>query len=240
MKKIILLSLFLGLVGCKETNTGMDKNLFNTSYDKCVDYLTDSLKSPSSLKIREVSIATNMAKAKDINNVFGELITKNGLIKDSVKTEKARFRDLTIDIEYEAQNSYGASIRGYYQCGYIFRLNNNETSPAPLNTYLYKITNDGENVELGTQIPIADFSGSNLSLSKEINRIVGVKNSQFTESDSKIYKEVEKIIKIKKQEDEAEQLRQKWNDSFSEEDSVEAAVDATLAAVQAAGYENSN
>ena len=55
MKKIILLSLVLGLVGCKETNTGMDKNLFNTSYDKCVDYLTDSLKSPSSLKIREVS-----------------------------------------------------------------------------------------------------------------------------------------------------------------------------------------
>lgn len=240
MKKIILLSLFLGLVGCKETNTGMDKKLFNTSYDKCVDYLTDSLKSPSSLKIREVSIATNMAKAKDINNVFGELITKNGLIKDSVKTEKARFRDLTIDIEYEAQNSYGASIRGYYQCGYIFRLNNNEMSPAPLNTYLYKITNDGENVELGTQIPIADFSGSNLSLSKEINRIVGVKNSQFTESDSKIYKEVEEIIKIKKQEDEAEQLRQKWNDSFSEEDSVESAVEATLAAVQAAGYENSN
>lgn len=239
MKKIILLSLVLGLVGCKETNTGMDKNLFNTSYDKCVDYLTDSLKSPSSLKIREVSIATNIAKAKDINNVFGELITKNGLIKDNVKTEKARFRDLTIDIEYEAQNSYGASIRGYYQCGYIFRLNKDEMSPAPLNTYLYKLSNDGENLELGVQIPITDFSGSNLSLNKEINRIVGGKDSQFTENDLKNFKAVEEIIKVKKQEEEAEKLRLKWDESFSEENTVPVAVDATVDAVQAAEDEMS-
>ena len=44
MKKLVLISSLLLLGGCKESNTGLDKNVFNTSYDKCVEYLTNSLK----------------------------------------------------------------------------------------------------------------------------------------------------------------------------------------------------
>ncbi|ENW97332.1 hypothetical protein [Acinetobacter dispersus] len=234
MKKIILLSLILSLTGCKEPNTEMDKTLFNTSYDKCVDYLTASLKSPSSLKIREVNISTVIPTAQDIKSVFGELITTNGLIRDQVKEDKARFRELMVDIEYEAHNSYGASIRGNYQCGFISRLNKDEKSPESLNTYLYKLISDGENVDLGIHIPIAKFTGSNLYLDNAIKSVIGAKDSQFNQIDTTRYNEIESIYFQEKQNIEAEKIRQSWNKSSSRVDQITSAAAAAADAVAAA------
>ncbi|HAV5501275.1 TPA: hypothetical protein JI107_18220 [Acinetobacter baumannii] len=231
MKKIIFLSLVLGLVGCKETNTGMDKKVFNSTYDKCVNYLTNSLKSPSSLKIGEANISTVIPPAEDIANVFGDLITKDGIVKDSVKEEKARFRELTVDIDYEAHNSYGASIRGYYQCGFIYQLNKDEVSPEPLNTYLYKLKSDGEDIGLAAHIPLTEFQGSNFYLNKAIKRVVGAKDSPFNEIDNKRYKEIETIYKNQKQEREAEKLRESWDESMPSAEVAAAAAAADIAAV---------
>lgn len=231
MKKIILLSLVLGLVGCKEANTGVDKKVFNSTYDKCVDYLTNSLKSPSSLKIGEANISTVIPPAEDIANVFGGLITKDGIVKDSVKEEKARFRELTVDIDYEAHNSYGASIRGYYQCAFIYRLNKDEVSPEPLNTYLYKLKSDGEDIGLAAHIPLTGFQGSNFYLNKVIKRVVGAKDSPFNQIDKKRYKEIEIIYKNQKQEREAEKLRESWDESMPSAEVAAAAAAADIAAV---------
>jgi len=215
MKRLLFSCLLIGLAGCKETQTGFDKNLLNTSYSKCVDYLTDSLKSPSSLKVRAANISSNTANAEDINSVFGDLITKNGIIEENIKTEKARFRELSVNIDYEAQNSFGASIRGLYQCKYIARLNNTETSPKPLNIFLYKLINDGDDINLGVNIPISDMNGSNFFINSDIKTIVGTAESQFSETDSKRYKEVESINEYKRLDNEAEKLRQSWDESFS-------------------------
>lgn len=235
MKKIILLSLILGLIGCKEPNTEMDKTLFNTSYDKCVDYLTSSLKSPSSLKIREVNISTVIPDAQDIKKVFGELIANKGVIKDPVKEDKARFRELMVDIEYEAHNSYAASIRGNYQCGYIFRLNKDEKSPESLNTYLYKLISDGENVDLGAHIPIPKFTGSNLYLNSVIKSVVGAKDSQFNEIDTDNYKKVEAIYSKEIQQAESVRaLKKQYQDDMEAAEKASAKAETASKAIRKA------
>lgn len=231
MKKTILLGLVVLLGGCKEANTGVDKKVFNSTYDKCVDYLTNSLKSPSSLKIGEANISTVIPPAEDIADVFGDLITKDGIVKDSIKEEKARFRELTVDIDYEAHNSYGASIRGYYQCSFIYRLNKDEASPEPLNTYLYKLKSDGEDIGLAAHIPLAEFQGSNFYLNKAIKRVVGAKDSPFNEIDNKRYKEIETIYRNQKHEREAEKLRESWDESMPSAEVAAAAAAADIAAV---------
>lgn len=214
MKKTILLGLALCMVGCRESNTSLDKNLFNTASDKCKDHLRDSLKSPSSLKISQIFIATNIAKVVDIYSVFGNYITFNGLIKDKIKEEKRRFRDLIVDIDYEAHNSFGTSLRGLYQCKYIFMLERNETSPKPLNTYLYKINSDGKYSIFDDHLPIASFSGSKFFLNSDIKKIVGAKDSYFTKLDEENYKGIEDHYSSINQQDEADRLKKSWNNKF--------------------------
>jgi len=188
MKKIILLSLALSVVGCTESNTSLDKNLFNTASDKCIDYLRDSIKIPSNLKINQINISINIAKITDVYNVFGNDITINGAVKNNnINEEKLRFRDLTVDIDYEALNSNGASLRGMHQCKYIFMLNRNENSPKALNTYLYKINSDGNKSIFDDHMPIASFSGSNFYLNSNIKKIVGMKDSYYTKLDEDLY-----------------------------------------------------
>ncbi|MGN5766273.1 hypothetical protein ACNQO6_18180 [Acinetobacter calcoaceticus] len=215
MKQIILLSLVLGITGCTESNTSLDKNLINTTSDMCKKYLTESLKSPSSLKISQINVATNIAKAADIYSVFGNQIISDGVIKENVKKEKHRFRDLTVDIDYEAQNSYGASLRGLYQCKYIFVLSKDETSPKSLNTYLYKIESDGSDSELVAHVPIASFTGSNVFLNSDIKRINGAKDINFTKLDEDNFKSIQDQYNSFKQQNEAERLKKSWNTSLA-------------------------
>lgn len=236
MKKIILLGLLAGLAGCKETSTGLEKSVFNTSYEKCVDYLTGSLKSPSSLKISESNISTNIARAEDISTVFGDLIIKDGVVKDNIRAEKARFRELTVDIDYEAQNSYGASLRGLYQCKYLYMLNRDEISPKPLNTYLYKLISDGEDINLGIHIPIANFSGSNFYLNNTIKNIIGTKDSNFNALDEENYQKVEDQYELIHRQKEADRLKKSWSSSIASD--VEAS--ARAAAEEVANFMEPN
>lgn len=45
MKKFLILSVLVGLSGCKESSTGLDKNVLNTAFKKCSIYLGDLVKS---------------------------------------------------------------------------------------------------------------------------------------------------------------------------------------------------
>lgn len=211
MKKILISSILLFLAGCKENSTGMDKELFNSSYDKCRDYLSSALKSPSSLKINEVNVFTFMASPQNVSNVFGDMIIENGKIKESVKNDKVRFRELKLEIDYEAKNTYGVLLRGAYQCNFLYELNKEETSPHPLNTYLIGLNNDEEDRELNTHVPFSKFSGSNTFLDNSITRILGAKDSQFTPLDTKMYKEIEDKYEQQARDKEAERLRKSWN-----------------------------
>ncbi|NAR50103.1 hypothetical protein [Acinetobacter haemolyticus] len=232
MKKIILLSFVFGLIGCKESNTSLDKNLFNTTSEKCRDYLKASLKSPSSLNISQINVSTNIADSIDISSVFGDLITKDGIVEDSIKAQKVRFRELVVDIDYEAQNSFGASLRGLYQCKYLFRLDGNEISPKPLNTYLYKFVSDGKDIDLGVHIPLSEFTGSNFFINREITKIIGSKDSDFNKLDEENYQKVQDQYELIRREKEADRLKKSWSSTIAND--VEAA--ARAAAEEVANF----
>ena len=235
MKKIIILAALVGLTGCTEDKTGLQKNVINTGFEKCTDYLTSSLKSPSSLRIGEVAVFVQKPEVQDVYNVFGGLVVKDAKIKEIVRDNKRRFREMLIAINYEAQNSYGVYLSNTYQCQYLFELNNDETSPEPLNTYLIKLKGDGEDMGLGVHIPIADFTGSNWVLNKQIKKLISTADSKFTATDEEMYKELIKQKEYADQELEAERIRKSWDSLSTKEAAEQAAADATAAAEAALG-----
>lgn len=201
----------VGLSGCKEDGTGLQKNVINTGFDKCKNYLSTSLKSPSSLNVNEATILVQDPKVEDVSNVFGNIIVKDGKIGEITRDDKTRFREMLVVISYEAQNSFGVYLGGTYQCQYLFELKNDEQSPKPLNTYLIKLKSDGEDINLGVHIPITDFTGSNITLNKTIKRVIGTSESKFTAVDEKMYDEIIKQKEYKDQEIEAERIRKSWD-----------------------------
>lgn len=212
MKKIIFLAMVVGLSGCKEDGTGLQKNVINTGFDKCKNYLSTSLKSPSSLNVNEATILVQDPNVEDVSNVFGNIIVKDGKIGELTRDDKVRFREMLVVISYEAQNSFGVYLGGTYQCQYLFELKNDEQSPKPLNTYLIKLKSDGEDINLGMHIPITDFTGSNINLNKKIKRVIGTSESKFTTLDEKMYDEIIKQKEYKDQEIEAERIRKSWDE----------------------------
>lgn len=233
MKKIIILAALIGLAGCAENNTGLQKNVVNTGFEKCADYLTSSLKSPSSLRISEAAIFVQNPKVDDVYSVFGNIIVKNGQITELARDSKRRFREMLVVISYEAQNSFGVYLGGTYQCQYLLELNNDEVSPEPLNTYLVKQKSDGEDVGLNLHIPIADYTGSNWVLNKTIKKVIGTADSQFSNSDEKMYGDLIKEKEYADQELEAERIRESWK-SMSAEEAADIAVAAAMDAEAAA------
>lgn len=232
MKKLLAVGvLWLGLVlgGCAENKTGLQKNVINTSFEKCTDYLTSSLKSPSSLRVGEAAVFVQNPEVEDVYSVFGNLVVKNGKITEIARDDKRRFREMLVVISYEAQNSFGVYLGGTYQCQYLFELNNDEISPEPLNTYLIKLKSDGEEVGLGVHIPIADFTGSNWVLNKTIKKVIRTSDSKFTALDEKMYSDLIKQKEYADQELEAERIRKSW-EGLSAEEAAAVAVDAVMAA----------
>ena len=202
----------VGLYGCKEDGTGLQKNVINTGFDKCKNYLSTSLKSPSSLNVNEATVLIQNPNVEDVSNVFGNIIVKDGKIGELTRDDKVRFREMLVVISYEAQNSFGVYLGGTYQCQYLFELKNDEQSPKPLNTYLIKLKSDGEDINLGVHIPITDFTGSNITLNKTIKRVIGTSESKFTALDEKMYDEIIKQKEYKDQEIEAERIRKSWDE----------------------------
>ena len=235
MKKIIFLAMVVGLYGCKEDGTGLQKNVINTGFDKCKNYLSTSLKSPSSLNVNEATILVQDPKVEDVSNVFGNIIVKDGKIGELTRDDKVRFREMLVVISYEAQNSFGVYLGGTYQCQYLFELKNDEQSPKPLNTYLIKLKSDGEDINLGVHIPITDFTGSNITLNKTIKRVIGTSESKFTALDEKMYDEIIKQKEYKDQEIEAERIRKSWDGLDAETAATEAAIVAVDVAAEISG-----
>ncbi|NAR56695.1 hypothetical protein GPS50_04335 [Acinetobacter haemolyticus] len=236
MKKILIAGMAaLGLVlsGCTESKTGLQKNVINTGFEKCTDYLTSSLKSPSSLRISEAAVFVQKPEAQDVYSVFGDIVVKDGKITEIARDNKRRFREMLVAINYEAQNSYGVYLGGTYQCQYLFELNNDEISPEPLNTYLIKLKSDGEDVGLGVHIPIADFTGSNWVLDKQIKKLISTTDSKFAAADEEMYKELIKQKEYADQELEAEKIRKSW-ESLSAEEAAEQAAAVAIDAAEAA------
>ena len=225
----------VGLSGCKEDGTGLQKNVINTGFDKCKNYLSTSLKSPSSLNINEATILVQDPKVEDVSNVFGNIIVKDGKIGELTRDDKVRFREMLVVISYEAQNSFGVYLGGTYQCQYLFELKNDEQSPKPLNTYLIKLKSDGEDINLGVHIPITDFTGSNITLNKTIKRVIGTSESKFTALDEKMYDEIIKQKEYKDQEIEAERIRKSWDGLDAETAATEAAIVAVDVAAEISG-----
>lgn len=236
MKKLLIAGVAaLGLVlsGCTESKTGLQKNVINTGFEKCTDYLTSSLKSPSSLRIGEAAVFVQKPEAQDVYSVFGDIVVKDGKITEIARDNKRRFREMLVSINYEAQNSYGVYLGGTYQCQYLFELNNDEISPEPLNTYLIKLKSDGEDVGLGVHIPIADFTGSNWVLDKQIKKLISTTDSKFAAADEEMYKELIKQKEYADQELEAEKIRKSW-ESLSAEEAAEQAAAVAIDAAEAA------
>lgn len=225
----------VGLYGCKEDGTGLQKNVINTGFDKCKNYLSTSLKSPSSLNVNEATILVQDPKVEDVSNVFGNIIVKDGKIGSITRDDKTRFREMLVVISYEAQNSFGVYLGGTYQCQYLFELKNDEQSPKPLNTYLIKLKSDGEDINLGVHIPITDFTGSNITLNKTIKRVIGTSESKFTALDEKMYDEIIKQKEYKDQEIEAERIRKSWDGLDAETAATEAAIVAVDVAAEISG-----
>ena len=233
MKKIIILAVLIGLAGCAENKTGLQKNVINTGFEKCTDYLTSSLKSPSSLRIGESIVFVQNPKVDDVYSVFSNILVKDGKITEIARDDKRRFREMLIVTSYEAQNSFGVYLAGTYQCQYLFELNNDEQSPKPLNTYLIKLKSDGKDAGIGAHIPIADFTGSNLVLNKAIKKVVGTADGKFTASDEEMYSKLIKQKEYVDQELEAERIRKSWKSLSAEEAAEQAAAIAIEAAAEA-------
>lgn len=212
MKKILILGLLVGLSGCKESSTGLDKEFLNTGFEKCKEYLSTSLKSPSSLKIDQAILSTFIASPDDVYKTYGSFLMNRDKIKQSYIDSKARFREMLVDIDYDAENSYGVSLRGNYQCKFIYMLENDSLSPKALDIYMFENKLDGEDVGLGVEIPLAKLTGSNFFLNSDIKNIIGSRDSEFNELDKKAYLEILEKHKYSEMNKEAEKLRKSWDE----------------------------
>lgn len=119
MKRLLLCVLFFGLVGCSDKETGLKKEVINSNVDACINSLTESLKSPSSLKLSKILANYNMATIDDVyQSEFNGLETVKDVTDKFVRLNTLNYepRTLFIAMEYEAQNSFGAMLKGYYGC----------------------------------------------------------------------------------------------------------------------------
>lgn len=210
MKKIVLLGLIILLSGCKENNTGIDKKVINKAYSDCKSGLTDSLKSPSSLKISSVEIQQMMPSSEQIYASYGKKMIEDGKIVDYYITDQYRFRTLGVGINYEAQNSFGVLLRGNYICTYLYSIDKELNSPSSLYLTMVKVGTD-------TAYPFTTLEDldneSSIILNSDIKNISSSNDISFSKRDKEVYGELIEIHKFKNREQEAEELRQSWNNA---------------------------
>ena len=206
MKKIILLALLVGLVGCKESNSGLDKKVINTAYDNCYQKLASIVKSPSSLRVNETIAGVYMPEAEDVYRLFSNRIIDqkaneiNGLYKDT----DTRYRELGVTLDYEAQNSFGVYLPGTFSCSYIYSLRLDHHSPDFIT--LAKVQNDEEEIKLnGTDIDVGN--ASNFKLNQNLHKITASTSSEFSDLDKKMYADIMEQHEFSKRDKEAERLK---------------------------------
>lgn len=194
MKKIGLLAgvfIFLALSGCKEKETGLQKEVLNSAINDCTARLGNSLKSPSSLKISEVLAATYIPKPGVINRVASNILIdkESGQISELMQRLKVRYRELGLSIQYEAQNSFGVYLKGKFNCSYIYQLTSDKTSPED-NILLSKLGNNNEYVEINNAT-IQLNGNSNFILDSRYDRIIGDAPVEQIQSDLDLLEQVQ-------------------------------------------------
>ncbi|KQD03314.1 hypothetical protein [Acinetobacter soli] len=214
MKKIVLIGLMLTLTGCKDPKTNLNKNVVNTAYSECYQKLYSSLKSPSSLKLITSSVINTYPSAVDVSKNMLGIIDSNGQVEKSVSVQKTRFRELKIYIDYEADNSFGASIKNRFNCNYLYKLNEEKQSPETLN--FYSLETGEDKIEVSQLL--SDFSKqSNYNIDNKIKNIINNADFKYGNRDEEIIKESIENYKNNKMNDEAQKLRESWDKSFSQE-----------------------
>lgn len=116
----------LSLTGCKEKETGLEKQVINAAHGACLDKLTGLLKSPSSLKVNKVDIFLEQPNADLVFGLYHDNIIdkEKGRIKESYEQVlKPHYRTLRTSIEYDAQNSFGTMLRGHFFCEFAYEIN---------------------------------------------------------------------------------------------------------------------
>ncbi len=191
MKKILLMVLVVGLVGCEESETGLQKNVINTAYSECRARLKETLKSPSSLRVQASTVDTYIPDLFDIYRIFGETIITNGSVSSLKQDDETRFRGVGVRLEYDAQNSFGVYLPGGFECSYLYELRSNNTSPTQLK--LIQVSTGKEKVVLNSTI--SNFNKlSNTLLDGGIGGVYGAP-SEFTKSDADLYGKLVKLHK---------------------------------------------
>lgn len=185
MKKILVLGLLVVLSGCKESSTGLDKNVINTAYKSCYDKLKLSLKSPSSLRINNTVISMDYPNPYQVFRVYTDKLIdgSNGKILVHNPESKNRFRELKSEISYEAQNSFGVFLPGEFSCSYVLHLSNRNSSPYEIR--MASITNDDNELELNDE-SFTFGESSNLYINN-INKIIIYAPNDYTENDNAIF-----------------------------------------------------
>lgn len=199
MRKIALLIgvfVFQGLSGCKEKETGLEKNVLNTAIGDCIARLSGSLKSPSSLKLGDITASANTPNPEDIYRVAAhEILDKNGNISRDSDFMEERYRGFDVNIQYEAQNSFGVYLKDNLSCSYLYRLISDETSPQHGIT-VFKLKNMNESVNIqGEKIQI---NGSNYMLDSKYSHVVGGVSTEYSKMDKEILRKVADIADTNK------------------------------------------
>lgn len=156
----------LSLTGCKEKDTGLEKQVINAAHGACLDKLTGLLKSPSSLKVSKVDIFLAQPNADLVFGLYhDDIIDKEkGRIKESYEQVlKPHYRTLGTHIEYDAQNSFGTMLRGQFFCEFAYEIYNTGNGSDYLEWS--KIIQDNEVVDFTTGL----FSEPSILINKYSN-----------------------------------------------------------------------
>lgn len=211
MKKILLAGVVLVLLGCKESETGLQKNVINTVYDNCYQKLTTVVKSPSSLRIKNSLFVNHYPNIDDINRIFGSALIKDNQISKQKMEDKIRFRQIKMIMSYEAQNSFGVYLPGDFECIYTYELSEQNTSPDKI--VLSNIDSGDEKINLA--IEISDFDNVSNTQLKSIGKITDVGDgNKFTSQDNELYAKIIDFNKEQKVNLDIEKDVQKFKESM--------------------------
>lgn len=229
----------LSLTGCKEKDTGLEKQVINAAHGACLDKLTGLLKSPSSLKVSKVDIFLAQPNADLVFGLYrDDIIDKEkGRIKESYEQVlKPYYRTLGTHIEYDAQNSFGTMLRGQFFCEFAYEINNTGNGSDYLEWS--KIIQDNEVADFATGLfaepSILISKYSNWKLHGDIRNIFAEVTVVPNDKDQKMLQEVFELSKSIREKQPTKQPVQKTAEEAAQDiEAAEAAKHAEEAAQEA-------
>lgn len=183
-----MLGIIVSLLGCKNNETALENNVINSAYDNCYNNLENLVKSPSSLNIIKANLEINFPQDNIVYKYFKDnLINKDtGKISILALDSQTRFRQLNLSLDYEAQNSFGASLRDKFSCSYIYKLREKNTSPDEI--FLIQIETKDEVSKLFLPLKL---NGSNIRMNAKFTTPMIYIGPEFLERDKSLFNNVE-------------------------------------------------